>query len=228
VDLKPGLGDAALFLGVNSRYTLLDAIDNAHRLDASLLDGLMAKHLSGLELLPGSDQCHRPTGAEGEVIDRLLALLSERCEYIVVDAGSQINGMTMAALNVSDMVAVVMNPDVPSIRNARRLTEYLAERGLGPDRVRTLLNRVGASSPMEFKEMEEALGSKIFLTIPSDYKSVASALNAGVPLSFGSNDEIAKQFGRLIEAILDPSSVAAESRPARKATFRFPRFASAR
>jgi pilus assembly protein CpaE len=136
--------------------------------------------------------------------------------------------MTMAALNVSDMVAVVMNPDVPSIRNARRLTEFLAERGLASDRVRTLLNRVGASSPMEFKEMEEALGSKIFLTIPSDYKSVASALNAGVPLSFGSNDEIARQFGRLIGAILDPSSATAEAKPARKATFRFPRFASAR
>src|SRR5439155_4343309 len=33
VDLKAGLGEVALFLGVRPRYSLLDAIDNLHRLD---------------------------------------------------------------------------------------------------------------------------------------------------------------------------------------------------
>src|SRR5258705_2790162 len=33
VDLKPGLGEVALFLGMRPRYSLLDAIDNLHRLD---------------------------------------------------------------------------------------------------------------------------------------------------------------------------------------------------
>src|SRR5205807_2501487 len=37
VDLKPGLGEAALFLGVRPRYTILDAIDNLHRLDRELM-----------------------------------------------------------------------------------------------------------------------------------------------------------------------------------------------
>src|SRR5437762_12437858 len=33
VDLKAGLGEVALFLGIRPRYTVLDAIDNLHRLD---------------------------------------------------------------------------------------------------------------------------------------------------------------------------------------------------
>src|SRR6185436_14743875 len=37
VDLKPGLGEVSLFLGVRSRYTLLDALDNLHRLDGDFL-----------------------------------------------------------------------------------------------------------------------------------------------------------------------------------------------
>jgi pilus assembly protein CpaE len=227
VDLKPGLGDAALFLGVHSRYTVLDAIANAHRLDASLLDGLLAKHLSGLELLPGSDQFHRPTGADGQAIETVLNLLRDRCEYIVVDAGCQINASALAALSASDMIGVVMNPDVPSIRNARRLIECIAEMGFSGDHVRVLLNRASEPYPIPFDEMEDALGSRIFLTIPSDYKSVATALNAGVPLTFGNNAEIAKQFGRLVGSILNPSAPL-EPEPARKTGFRFPRFASAR
>ena len=33
VDLKAGLGEVTLFLGVRSRYTMLDALDNMHRSD---------------------------------------------------------------------------------------------------------------------------------------------------------------------------------------------------
>ena len=39
VDLKPGLGEVALFLGVRPRYSMLDAIDNLHRLDREFLQG---------------------------------------------------------------------------------------------------------------------------------------------------------------------------------------------
>jgi pilus assembly protein CpaE len=227
LDLKPGLGDAALFLGVHSRHTVLDAIENAHRLDASLLDGLLAKHLSGLELLPGSDQFHRPTGNDGEAIETILRLLTDRCEYTVVDAGCQVNASSRAALAASDMVGVVINPDVPSIRNARRLIECIAEMGFTGDRVRVLLNRAAEPYPIPFDEIEDALGTRVYLTIPSDYKSVATALNAGVPLTFGNNAEIATQFGRLVGSILNPSA-SVQADPPRKVGFRFPRFASAR
>jgi pilus assembly protein CpaE len=186
VDLKPGLGDAALFLGVHSRYTVLDAIENSGRLDASLLDGLLAKHLSGLELLPGSDQFHRPSGADGDAIENVLNLLTDRCEYTVVDAGCQINASALAALRASGTIGVVMNPDVPSIRNARRLIECIAEMGFSGDRVRVLLNRAGEPYPIPFAEIEDALGSKIFLTIPSDYASSRRSSSRPSPIRSGS------------------------------------------
>ena len=63
VDLKPGLGEVALFLGLRPRYSLLDAIDNLHRLDREFLKELVVKHKSGLEILAGSDQFDRPGAA---------------------------------------------------------------------------------------------------------------------------------------------------------------------
>jgi len=72
VDLKPGLGEASLFLGLRSRYTLLDALDNLHRLDAEFLRELVVKHKSGLELLAGSPNFDRPAPAELTPAGRLV------------------------------------------------------------------------------------------------------------------------------------------------------------
>jgi pilus assembly protein CpaE len=223
VDLKQGLGDVALFLGVRSRYSVLDAIDNPDRLDREFLAGLVAKHVSGLELLPGSDQFDRPSSADGATIENILQLLSARCEYMVVDAGAQITGLTLPALYVSEMIGVVINPDVPSIRNGQRLIERISQMGSCGDRVKVLLNRAAAPYPIPLAQIEDALGQKVHLTFPSDYRTVATALNSGVPLTFSDNSDMAEQFKRLTNLILNP--LAPQAAPARK-IIGLPRFAS--
>jgi pilus assembly protein CpaE len=224
VDLKQGLGDVALFLGVRSRFSLLDAIDGASRLDREFLTGLVAKHVSGLELLPGSDQFDRPTSADGETIENVLRLLSSRYEYLVVDGGSQITASSLAALYISEMIAVVINPDVPSIRNGQRLIERLSQLGSCGERVRVLLNRAQAPYPIPMAQIEEALGQKVHLTFPSDYRTVATALNSGVPLTFSDNSDMADRFKHLTGLILHGS--APQKAPSKKMSLGLPRFAS--
>jgi pilus assembly protein CpaE len=224
VDLKHGLGDVALFLGVRSRYSVLDAIENAERLDREFISGLVAKHVSGLELLPGSDQFDRPSASDGDVIENILRLLSARYEYMVVDAGSQITAASLAALYVSEMIGVVINPDVPSIRNGQRLIERIGSLGSCGERVRVLLNRAAAPYPIPLAQIEDALGQKVHLTFPSDYRTVATALNSGVPLTFSDNSTMADQFKRLTELILNPSGM--QQTPQRRMSIGLPRFAS--
>src|SRR6266704_7210996 len=101
VDLKPGLGEVSLFLGVRPRFSLLDAIDNLNRLDRQFLRELVVSHKSGLEILAGSDHFDRPGAADGGAIEELLRLLARQYDYVVVDAGSQINSCTPAVLFVA-------------------------------------------------------------------------------------------------------------------------------
>jgi pilus assembly protein CpaE len=136
VDLKPGLGEVALFLGLRPRYSVLDAIDNLHRLDREFLKELVVKHKSGLEILAGADHFDRPGAADVAGIEELMRLLAKQYDYVVVDAGSQINSCTVAALYAADRMFLVANPDVPSVRNAQRLLERVRELGASGDRVR--------------------------------------------------------------------------------------------
>jgi pilus assembly protein CpaE len=208
VDLKPGLGEVALFLGVRPRFSLLDAIDNLHRLDREFLRELVVKHKSGLEILAGSDQFDRPGAADGGPIEELLRLLARQYDYIIVDAGSQINSCSVSALYSADQLFLVANPDVPSVRNAQRLLDRVRQLGACGERVRVLLNRAAEPYPIPPKQIEGALGHPIHHTFPSDYKTVSTALNSGVPLALTGNSDLATQFDSFTRQILDPTGAA--------------------
>jgi pilus assembly protein CpaE len=213
VDLKAGLGEIGLFLGVRSRYSLLDALDNLHRLDAEFLRELTTKHKSGLDILTGSDHWERPGPSDGPALDEVFRLLSHQYEYMLVDAGSQMTSSAIAAIYSADMICVVANPDVPSVRNAQRIIERIRQLGPCGERVRLLLNRAAEPFPIPRTQIEAAVGHPIDHSFPSDYKTVSAALNSGVPLALTGNTDLAAQFDSFTRRILDPAGEVPDAAP---------------
>ncbi len=216
VDLKAGLGEVALFLGIRPRFTVLDAIDNLHRLDREFLKELVVKHKSGLDILAGSEHFDRPGAADASALEEMLRLLAKQYDYILVDAGSQINSCTVTALYSAEQMFLVANPDVPSVRNAQRLLDRVRQLGACGERVRVVLNRAAEPFPIPPKQIESALGHPIHQMFPSDYKTVSTALNSGVPLTLAGNSEIASQFDRFTRRVLHPKSPEADPAPTQK------------
>jgi pilus assembly protein CpaE len=213
VDLKTGLGEVGLFLGVRSRYTLVDALDNMNRMDAEFLRELVAKHKSGLEILAGSDNFDRPNASDASGLEEVIRHLREEYEYVVIDAGSQINPGVVASLYAADTIGLVANPDVPSIRNAQRVLDRVRQMGASADRVRLLLNRAAEPFPIPPAQIEAAIGHPIDHMFPSDYKTVSGALNSGVPLALTGNTPLAAQFDSFTRRMLDAEGVAADGAP---------------
>jgi pilus assembly protein CpaE len=210
VDLKPCLGEVALFLGVRPRFTVLDAIENLHRLDRNFLQELAARHKSGLDILAGSEQFDRPNAQDAAAMEELLRILTRTYDYVVIDTGNVINACTSAALYAADTIFLITNPDVPSIRNAQRLVDRVRQLGAGSERVKVLLNRASDQHLIAPKQIETALGYGIHHTFSSDYRTVSTALNSGVPLSMTNNSEIAGQFGTFTRLLL---GMAEEAKP---------------
>jgi len=226
VDLKPGLGEVALFLGIRQRYSLLDALDNLHRLDKEFLKELVVKHKSGLDILGGSDNFDRPGHADAGPLEEVFRLLGRQYDYIVIDAGSQINSVAVAALYTADTMFLVANPDVPSVRNAQRLLDRVRQLGACGERVRVLLNRAAEPYPIPPKQIEGALGHPIHHTFASDYKTVSTALNSGVPLALTGDSEIAEQFDSFTRRIFEPDAVPGSAQGAKRGRLGIDRIAS--
>jgi pilus assembly protein CpaE len=208
VDIKPGLGEVGLFLGVRSRYTLLDALDNLHRLDGEFLRELVVKHKSGLDILAGSDSFDRPGPGDTAGLEEVFRLLSKTYDYIIIDAGSQLSSCALTAMYTADTIFMVANPDVPCVRNAQRLLERIRQQGPAEERVRVLLNRAAEPFPIPPAQIQSALGFPIYDMFPSDYKTVSGALNSGVPLTMSDNSEMAGQFDRFTRRLIDPAAEA--------------------
>jgi pilus assembly protein CpaE len=217
VDLKPCLGEVALFLGMRPRVTVLDAIENLHRLDKDFVKELVSRHKSGVDILAGSEQFDRPNAQDATAIEELLRTLARVYDYVVIDAGNMINAASVASLYAADTVFLVTNPDVPSIRNAQRLVDRVRQLGAGSERVKILLNRGSDQLLIAPKQIETALGYGIHHTFSSDYRTVSTALNSGVPLSLANNSEIASQFDSFARLLVGVDAEVRE--PEKRRTF---------
>ncbi len=221
VDLKTCLGEVSLFLGVRPRFTVLDAVENLHRLDRDFLRELVIRHKSGLEILAASEQFDRPNAQDAGAIEELFRVLSRSHDYVVVDAGNAVNSVSLAALYAADNIFLVTNPDVPSVRNAQRLVERVRQLGASAERIRIVLNRFSDSLMIGPRQIETALGYSIDHMFPSDYKAVSTALNSGVPLALANNSELANQFDKFTRQIIGPKEeqAAAAAPPEKRSRF---------
>jgi pilus assembly protein CpaE len=220
IDLHQFLGEVTLFLGVRPRFTLIDAIDNLHRIDQEFLRELVVKHKSGLDILAGGDQIDRPGPQDAPAIEQLLQMLARSYDFIVIDAGTITNPAADVAVFAADTIYLVANPDIASIRNAHRLVDRFEQLGAGKDRLRILLNRTNEQNQIGPKQIETTLGHSLHMTFPSDYVVVSAALNAGVPLTLTNNSELATRFDAFTRQIVNPNSIAAAEDPkGQRATF---------
>jgi pilus assembly protein CpaE len=218
LDLKP-CGEVALFLGVRPRFTILDGVENLHRVDKDFLKELVTKHKSGLDILAGAEQFERPNAQDAAALEELLRVLSRIYDFIVVDAGNIVNACALAALYAGDTLFLVTNPDLPSVRNAQRFVERVRQLGAGGERIRVLLNRASDQILIAPRQIETALGYSIHHTFSSDYRTVSAALNSGVPLTLANHSEISEQFGAFTRNMVGIKAEAVDTALTKRAKF---------
>ena len=220
IDLHQFIGEVALFLGVRPRFTLVDALDNLHRIDSEFLRELVVKHKTGLDILAGGEQADRPGSQDAGNFEQLLQTLGRSYDYIIIDAGLVTGPCSDVAVFAADSIYLVANPDIASVRNAHRVVDRLEQLGAGKDRLRMLLNRMSDQHDIGPKQIESTLGFSLFSVFPSDYSTVSAALNSGVPLTLSNHSDLAAQFAAFTRQIVIPdrNAVTAEQ-PRARASF---------
>jgi len=184
IDLDLQLGDAALTLGLSSKFTALDALENVQRLDGDFLTGLMARHASGLMVLSAPDTIPalQPTK---DGMERLLHVAREDFAYVVVDAGSHSIDMYEALFEQASAAYLVCQVSIADLRNANRfVSRYFA--GAAGEKLEIVLNRhVTRSLEIDEAAISKALTRPPKWRVPNDFVGARTAQNAGVPLASG-------------------------------------------
>lgn len=210
VDLKQA-GDVGVFLGLRPRYTLGDLLDQVGWTDRELATRFVTEHDCNLHVLAACEGFGRPNGRDAEGIEETLRCYSELYDYVVVDAGSALTESAVAALTMSDVVMLVANPDLPCLRNLQRLTDTIRLDGVAPERLRIVLNRTADTGVMPVGQIEDALNRRIDFRVTSDYRTVAAAVNTGVPISSLRATDLHLQIDSMARTLIESNVAVAAS-----------------
>lgn len=191
VDLHMAQGDTSVFLGVEPRFTVLDALENIHRLDDTYFKGLVTPTPSGVDLLASAN---RPVLGSIDVlrVQALLEFVTAAYPWVLIDCPRS-DPSVIDALDVASTVVIVVNQELPTLRSSSRLAALLRQR-CGTQRVKLACNRFDAESEIGRKDVERVLGGTINYTFPSDYRAAVGALNKGEPLVAGLPGRLAASF----------------------------------
>src|SRR5207248_956999 len=143
--------------------------------------------IAGLALLPAPT---RPEDAQAIGQGDLKAILdAARASYeaVVVDTGPLFDAAILAAVDCSDHLLIVCNPEITSLKNVRIGLETLDRLGFPRDRTSIVVNRVGAPGGVVRREIEQALETEIRFELPDD-AAVPAALNRAVPAVLADGD----------------------------------------
>lgn len=204
VDLKTGPGDVALFLGLRPRHTLLHVIDHLSWMEPGAVSRYVCEHDCGLHVLAAGDEFGRPEPGDSEAIEQVLRCLNALYDFVIVDAGAAMTSCTAMALQLSDVVMLVANPDVPCLRNLQRLIDAVKLAGVVSERLKIVLNRASEFGVLSTAQIERVLGLGIDYSVKSDYRTVASAVNSGVPVSALRASELHGQLDTIARALAGP------------------------
>ncbi len=215
VDLKPAPGDVALFLGLRPRFTLTHVLDKLAWRDVGLLHGLLTSHASGVDVLAAGEEWGRPAARDSEGVDATLGCLRATHEWVIVDVGSTLTPASAVVLQSSDLIVLVANPDVPCLRNLQRLLDAVRLAGVSLDQLRVLLNRSSDHEGLSVSQIESALGLTLDWRVPSDYRSVSSAITSGVPVRAVRGGDLARHFEYVARALSGLAEVEPRTAPPR-------------
>jgi len=182
VDLNLQAGDLPLFLGLEARYSIADMVEKRQRLDEDLVNSLVTPHSGNLSLLAAPREADSADEIEPQHIFEVLQKLREHFEYIVLDPQHTFDSITLAALDQSDEIILVLTLDIPAIRSTQRALEIFDRLGYPRKKVRIVVNRWSKQIDLELNQVEKFLGEPVVAFVPSDYQTAVGSINLGTPL----------------------------------------------
>jgi pilus assembly protein CpaE len=203
LDFAP-IGHAALHLNLKPQFGVLDALQNLHRMDVSLLDGLMTTTKEGLHLLAGPQQPYPTEPTPGELA-RLFDLLVNHYRFVIVDASSRLDPTTRLLSDLSNAVLVVAQTDVVSLWSAGRIHSFLEE-GSGRDRLRMVLNRYKKIPGFTEEDVQQVTNCKVLWKVPNAFHAVSPSIDLGTPVVLQEGLEISRSYRALAAALAEASS----------------------
>lgn len=184
IDLDLHYSQLSYFFDIQPQYSIGNVVSNIDEVDAAYLQGLFHVYDKNLYLLLAPANLEEAETVTPEHLAKILRLAKTipGLRRILIDAGQQLNEMTLKILEMSDELVLVVAPLIPALSNAKKLLGLLHLLGLESLSTEIWLNAWEKDGELTLDEVSKFLGKDISGTVQFDHGAVEHSINEGRPL----------------------------------------------
>ncbi len=193
IDADLQFGDVGMFLNLTAQSTISDIAGEVEELDTDFLDNIVVTHDSGLKSLLGPA---KPALADEirenypEAVRDIVAKINTFFDFIIIDTSSTLDAVNIPLLDMATKVLLVVNPTLPSVKNARLILDLFDQLAYPQEKVILTLNRSSdergrKGSAISSERIENWFKRPVQAQIPGgsdSEKAILSAITKGAPL----------------------------------------------
>lgn len=204
VDLDLECGDLSMFLNLHTKYTFSDVTENVGKLDSVFLQGVLAKHSSGIYFLSEPEKVEEAAAITPAQVHEVLNLLKTMFPYIVVDTEIGYGDRNLSVFDSSDLVFMTGVLSLPALKNMQKALDVFERIGFDAAKIKLLINRYLRKGDISIEDAERTLNYKVFKSIPNDFINVMMSINRGQPLTtLAPAAEVSRSFKELAASTRD-------------------------
>lgn len=158
------------------------------RVQESDLRDVMWRDPAGIDILLAPPRVEMAEMVSARDVEKTVSLLRRLYETIVIDTPASLSEITLALLDASDVVLLIVTYDSTTIHNTIAVADVFSSIGYAPDKMQYLVNRSDSSGGIGHDELARALGRRPDFEVVSDGHLVVQANNEGMPFVVSSPD----------------------------------------
>ena len=194
-DLDLDSGMVGFITKTKSVYSILDAVNNLHRLDIHYWKALVSNGIPGVEIVAAPLALASKQQIKDDQVRHVLGFARPHYDWTLVDLGRSLSHTAMAALDEIDEACLVTTLEVPALHQSKQIIQTLLDSGYGKNKIRLILNRAPKRLDITPSELEKMLGVPIFFMVPNDYPELYETYAEGRMLN--RNSDLGKQIAKL-------------------------------
>jgi pilus assembly protein CpaE len=180
VDLDIQFGTVAYDFDIKSDGGVVEALRSPGRIDKVFVEALMSRHSSGVDVLASPADLTPWDGLSPRALSRLVAVLTEKYDHVVINLPVLINDVVEQALTLSNPVYLVTQGTISMLRNLNMVLHKLPKRGIPLQNIEIILNRAGSlDKDIKNLDLEKLIRDLPLHRVRSDFKLVIKAENEG-------------------------------------------------
>ena len=176
IDLDLQFGDQAFMLGLKPKRTIADLVD--HPSDKiEVFKEYLAEHKEGFFVLPAPVKPEQSETINSSHLRVIVDIARKHFDYIILDLHSLFQDLTINAMDLADIVFLMMVPNMNHIKNMVVCLKVMENLKYTPEKIKLIINRDGSQKDLTRESIETALKRKVDFVLADDYGTVIQLIN---------------------------------------------------